>query len=107
MKPVWSELPVDFSIDKTGKSVDFRAAWATLSYEDKDARISLRDGTLSGTQRRGAGNIWYGPVQGGIEYDAAVLAAFACCFIPALQDGKPVARTLTHTLSREPGSARP
>ncbi|MFC5458456.1 DUF945 family protein [Massilia niabensis] len=62
---VWSELPVDLWVDKPGKAVDFRGAWPSLSYEDKDARISLHDGTLSGTQYRGAGNIWYGSMQGG------------------------------------------
>jgi len=42
------------------------------------------------------------------DYDGELVRAFeGCRFIPALQDGKPVAQTMTYTLSREPGSVRP
>ncbi|MGX4641676.1 DUF945 family protein [Massilia sp. SYSU DXS3249] len=62
----WSEFPIDFWLHKSGKSADYRAAWPLLTFEDKDARLTMRDATLAGTQRRGAGNIWFGSMQGGV-----------------------------------------
>lgn len=62
----WSELTTDVLVAADGKTMEFRAAWPSFSYEDKDARFTLRDGALTGTQRRGGGKLWYGNVQGSL-----------------------------------------
>lgn len=61
----WSELTSDVLVDQAGKTVDFRAAWPSFSYEDKDVLISLRDGALSGSNRR-SGKLWYGSMEGSL-----------------------------------------
>ena len=63
---VWDAFPVDLRIDNAAKSIDYRGAWPSLSFEDKDARVTLRDGSLAGKQHRGAGDVWYGKVHGGL-----------------------------------------
>ena len=62
---VWSELSSDILVDQAGKTMDFRAVWPSFSYEDKDARITLRDASLSGTNRR-SGKLWYGNMEGSL-----------------------------------------
>ncbi|WP_168710065.1 DUF945 family protein [Massilia sp. Mn16-1_5] len=61
---VWDAFPIDFRVDNAAKSVDYRGSWPSLSFEDKEARVTLRDGSLSGKQRRGGGDVWYGTLRG-------------------------------------------
>ncbi|MFC5476914.1 DUF945 family protein [Massilia suwonensis] len=61
---VWDAFPIDFRVDNAARSVDYRGSWPSLSFEDKDARLTLRDGSLSGKQRRGGGDVWYGTLRG-------------------------------------------
>jgi TonB family protein len=61
---VWDAFPIDFRVDNATKSVDYRGSWPSLSFEDKEARLTLRDGSLSGKQRRGGGDVWYGTMRG-------------------------------------------
>jgi TonB family protein len=61
----WSELTSDVLVDQAGKTLEFRAAWPSFSYEDKDALITLRDGALAGTNRR-SGKLWYGNMEGSL-----------------------------------------
>lgn len=61
----WSAFPIDFSLDRGGQSASYRGTWPSLSFDDKDVRVTVRDGYLSGDQRRGAGNLWYGNMQAG------------------------------------------
>ena len=63
----WSGLPVDFGVDKSGKLLDYRGDWSSLSFEDKTARMMMARLGFNARQRRGAGNIWYGDMRGTID----------------------------------------
>ena len=64
---IWNELPIDLLVDKSGKAVDYRAAWPLLSYEDKDVRTTMEGAAVEGTQRRGGADIWFGDLSGKID----------------------------------------
>ena len=63
----WSEFSVDLLVDKTGQALDFTGAWPSLSFEDKDVRMTMRDASMSGAQHRGGGKLWFGDAKGTID----------------------------------------
>ena len=65
---VWDTFPIDFGIGvgKAGTTLDYHGNWPSLSFEDKDTRLTMRDATLAGKQRRGLGDIWYGTMRGNV-----------------------------------------
>lgn len=63
----WSAFPIDFWVDKSGKLLDYRGDWSSLSFEDKTARMTMARLGFDARQRRGAGNIWYGDIRGTVD----------------------------------------
>jgi TonB family protein len=59
----WDEALVDFDMDKTGNTVDFKGNWTTLAAEDPSMRLSAEGITLNGRQRRSADRLWFGTGQ--------------------------------------------
>lgn len=62
----WSDFPVDLTIDKSGKGLQFDGTWTTLSFESESGRVEMRDATVSGVQRQGSGPFWLGTMEGNI-----------------------------------------
>jgi len=62
----WSDFPIDLTIDKSGKGLQFGGAWTTLSFESESGRIEMRDASVSGVQRKGSGPFWLGTMEGNI-----------------------------------------
>ncbi|MDB5908851.1 MAG: hypothetical protein JWP34_2965 [Massilia sp.] len=68
-----AELSVRLSLDSAGRTMAMRGAWPLAAMEDKDLRITMRDMTLVGKQKRGFGDLWFGNVQldfASIKFDA-------------------------------------
>lgn len=57
----WREMPVDMTLDARGR-LDYRGTWSGMLAEKGETTMSLQGMTLSGKQRIGKGNVWYGPM---------------------------------------------
>jgi len=64
---IWSEFTTDLLVDKTGQALEFTGAWPSLSFEDKDVRMTMRNASMSGAQHRGGSKLWFGDAKGAIE----------------------------------------
>jgi TonB family protein len=62
----WSELALRLQLDKTGRTLGMRGSWPSFVIDDKDMRMEVRGMRLSGTQKRGSADLWFGSAQGNI-----------------------------------------
>lgn len=59
----WSAFPIDMTVDKTGKRLNYRGSWLDASFEFGGTRMSLNDLVLDAKQRRGKGGLWFGDLR--------------------------------------------
>jgi uncharacterized protein YdgA (DUF945 family) len=56
----WAALDAMLTLDASGRSMMIKGSWPSLLVEDKDVRMTARDISFDGNQKRGFADLWFG-----------------------------------------------
>jgi uncharacterized protein YdgA (DUF945 family) len=59
----WAALDALLTLDASGRSMTIKGSWPSLVAEDADIRLTARDISFAGDQKRGFADLWFGTFQ--------------------------------------------
>ena len=63
----WTALEATLMVDKAGRTMTSTGGWDALTISDKDAVMSFKGMSLTGSQQRNARNLWLGSMTGKVD----------------------------------------
>lgn len=63
----WSEMPIDFKVDASGRKLISKGAWPRIDVTTRDRRFLLSGISFTGDERMGKEKIWYGKTDGSLK----------------------------------------